>query len=256
MTNNPIETKQPRLWEVDTVRGIAIMLMVFYHFMWDLNFLHLYPLNIYGTAWQSFARSVATIFIFVLGLSLTLSYQRVRPHKSSGYIFQKHLWRGGQIFGLGMVITIATYFFIGPNGFVIFGILHLLGFAVVFGYPFLALNKWIALLTGLGMIGLGAYLDGLTSPSPWLIWLGIKQVGRSMVDFYPVLPWTGIVLLGIFTGHSLYPNGQRHFDLFDLSDQPPVPGLCFLGRHSLLIYLVHQPILIGVLMLGVELLNR
>jgi uncharacterized membrane protein len=84
---------------------------------------------------------------------------------------------------------------------------------------------------------------------PWLIWLGVKQIGVYMVDFYPLLPWLGVALLGVFAGHTLYPEGKRRFSLPDGSDLGPVRGLRFLGRHSLLIYLVHQPVLIGLLIL-------
>jgi uncharacterized membrane protein len=68
-----------------------------------------------------------------------------------------------------------------------------------------------------------------------------------MVDWYPVFPWFGAALLGVFVGFTLWPGGRRRFDLPDLSQTAPVRGLAFLGRHSLLIYLVHQPVLLGLL---------
>lgn len=229
---------------------MAIVLMVFYHFIWDLHYFGLYQTNMLVGPWQSFARFIATIFIGVMGVSLTLSYNRAKRQTGQPKLFRKFFLRGVKIFGWGMLITAATYFFIG-RGFVIFGILHLLGLSIILAYPFLHWNRWASFIAGLVAIGLGIYVDSLVVFYPWLIWLGVKQAGVAMVDYYPVLPWFSLALLGVFAGYTFYPQGGRRFDLPDFSQVAPSRVLQFLGRHSLLIYLVHQPILIGLfLMLG------
>ncbi len=244
-----VKKSSTRLWEIDTFRGIAIVLMVIYHFTWDLNHFGIVRIENFLTGpWQIFARSIATMFIFTMGISLTLSYQRDIKQAGQNRLFKKYLIRGLKVFGWGMVITVATYFFIG-QGFVIFGILHLLGASIILAYPFLGLNRWLNLVTGLGAIAIGYLIDPIRIESPWFIWLGLRQTSRPMVDFYPLLPWFGVALLGLFVGASLYPRGQRRFALPDLGDKLPIHALRFLGRHSLLIYLIHQPILIGILML-------
>jgi uncharacterized membrane protein len=234
-----------RLWEIDTLRGVAIVLMVFYHLVWDLNYFGLYHANMLTGPWQIFARSIATMFIFVVGVSLTLSYNRAKGQNQTAGLFKKYLWRGAKILGLGLIITVVTYFFIG-RGFVIFGILHLIGVSIILAYPFLRWHSWASLLAGLAVIGLGFYVNRFVVNFPWLIWLGVKQTGVYMVDFYPLLPWFGVALLGVFAGQTLYPEGTRRFSLPDWSEVALIRGLRFLGRHSLLIYLVHQPVLIGI----------
>ena len=239
-----IKKTSTRLWEIDALRGFAIVQMVFYHFVWDLNFFGLYQGNLFVGPWQWFARTIATQFLFVSGIALTLSYQR-EIQKGETNLFFKYFLRGAKIFGWGLVITLGTYLFIG-RGFVIFGILHLIGFSIMMSYPFLRINRWLTLLAGLVMIVIGIAIHSVYVDYPWLIWLGLKQRGVVMVDYYPVLPYAGIALLGIFAGYSLYPNRFRIFSLPDWSANPLIAGLRFLGRHSLLIYLIHQPILIAI----------
>ena len=220
--------------------------MVFYHFMWDLYFFQLYEANVQVGPWKNFARGIATTFIFVVGVSLTLSYNREKQRADLTNLFPRYLRRGAKIFGLGLVVTLGTYLFLG-RGFVIFGILHLIGVSVVLAYPLLHVSRWISLAAGILLIPLGFYLNTLRVSFPWLIWLGVNQYGRYMVDYYPLLPWFGVALLGIFAGYTLYPQGQPRFSLPNLASFAPVQGLRFLGRHSLLIYIIHQPILIALL---------
>jgi|JFJP01.1.fsa_nt_gi uncharacterized membrane protein len=241
--------KSARFWEIDTLRGCAVVVMIFYHFTWDLVYFHLIDIDIFGTAWQTLARAIATTFIFVMGVSLTLSYQQAKYRLATSGLFSKYLLRGLQVLGLGLLITIGTYFFIGVNGFVIFGILHLIGVSIMVSYPFLGQNKWLSLGGGLLFIAIGIYLNSQASYSPWLIPLGVKQYGRAMVDYYPIFPWSGLALLGIFAGQSLYPNGHANFKLPDIGYLPPLRALRYLGQHSLLVYMIHQPILIGLLII-------
>ena len=234
-----------RLWEIDTVRGIAVVMMFCYHLIYDLAYFGAYSGNMLSTPWQTFARSIGTTFIAVMGISLTLRHARLEPKLRPRQLFAKYLARGLILMAWGMVITLVTYFVIG-QGFVVFGILHLLGLSTILAYPFLR-SRWAALIGGLLVVVMGRYVSGLLSLSPWMLWLGVQQIGRRMVDYYPLAPWFGVALLGVFVGLSLYPGGRRGFPVPDLSQSMPVRGLSSLGRHSLLIYLVHQPILFGIL---------
>lgn len=231
------------------MRGFAVVLMIIYHFVWDLNYFQIYQPDLMSLAWKAFPRFIASTFILVMGISLTLSYNRERQRTGRSNLFVKYLRRGAAIFGIGLIITVATYLFLG-RGFVVFGILHMLGLSIILAYPFLHLNRWISLATGLILIGAGVFYVGtLVVPYPWLLWLGVKQAGRYMVDYYPMLPWFGIALIGIFVGYTVYPQGKARFNFPDWpASFWPIQGLRFLGRHALLIYAIHQPILIGLLM--------
>ncbi len=229
------------------VRGVAIIMVVIYHLAWDLGALAGWDINMHSGFWHYFQRVTATIFILLVGLSLTLGYSRGNdPTKKS---FSHYLRRGLKLFGWGMVITVVTWLLL-RRGYVQFGILHFIGLAIVIAFPFLRLG-FINLGVGLMLMVLGNFTNGITVLTAWLVWLGFMPEGYYAVDYFPLIPWFGLVLIGIFLGNMLN-VAKLSIRLPDLSPLPPIAFLSLLGRKSLLIYLIHQPILIlSLVLIGV-----
>ena len=244
-----------RFWEIDFFRGIAIVMMVIYHSVYDLSSFGHYNINATSGFWLYFARITANIFIFLVGTSLYVSYiktEKIIKNKRALYV--KYLERGLKIFCWGLVITGVTWFLFG-KGYVIFGILHLIGISIIIAFPFLKLRFWNFPL-GIFCIILGLYLKGLTFNFPWFLWLGIKPVNFYSVDYFPLLPWFGVILLGIFFGNLLYADGSRKFIFPDFSHFTIIKCFSFLGKHSLFLYLIHQPLIIAIIyLLGIAKIN-
>lgn len=238
------ERHSGRLWEIDALRGLAVVLMVVFHLTWDLRFLGLVAVDVFSRPWQIFARGIGSLFIFLLGISLVLSSTRA---PSRALLLRSTVQRASLLFGLGVVVTAATALFAGA-GYVRFGILHLLGAPTLLALLALAASAWASGLAGALMVVLGAWLNTLSAPHPWLLWLGVPQAGVVMVDYYPLLPWAGVALLGVAAGQVAYPLGRRGFRLPELSSSPMVWALQALGRRSLVIYLLHQPLLLALLL--------
>lgn len=237
-----------RFWEIDFLRGIAIIMMVLYHLLYNLHYFAHYNVNVYSGFWLYFARATATTFIFLVGVSLTVSFSKAtKISLDEKKLFLKYLIRGLKIFSWGLIITLVTWVFL-REGWVVFGILHLIGISIILAYPFLRFPSW-NLLIGLLLIFSGLYLKGLTFNFPWLVWLGFRPAQFYSVDYFPLLPWFGLVLIGIFFGNLLYPDYSRKFQLANFSSFSVIKIFCFLGKHSLLIYLIHQPLIIVLLYL-------
>jgi uncharacterized membrane protein len=241
--------RSARLWEIDSVRGVAVLAMIFFHFMWDLQFFGLTDIDVFSPAWQTFARAIGTTFMFVMGVSLTLD--AVRYKGNSREIWRRNLKRGLMIFGAGMLVTLVTFFIVG-NEFVRFGILHLAGASIILATPFVNRRARGPLIAGMVLIAAGFLFGRLSAPYPWLIPLGIRQAGVDMVDYYPLVPWFGVALLGVAFGTFAYPNKQRRFDVPDWGGSLPTRFLQFIGRHSLAIYLLHQPFLIALIFVATQ----
>ncbi|MBI4176532.1 MAG: DUF1624 domain-containing protein [Candidatus Aenigmarchaeota archaeon] len=236
--------KTKRLWEIDAARGIAIIMMVISNLALDLAYFRDWGIDIYSGFWLYFARATAASFIFIAGVSLALSYSRLRRKA-----YKKYLFRGLRIFSLGLAITAVT-FILFPQNIIWFGILHLIGFSIVISYPFLGRKAVTAFALGIAIIIMGLYLGTMTIDSHLLLWLGLKPGGFSSFDHEPVFPWYGLFLLGISLGSVLYSGGKRSFSLGDFSGNVIVKPLAFLGRHSLFIYLAHQPVIVGLILSG------
>jgi uncharacterized membrane protein len=235
-----------RFWGIDVVRGVAIIMVALYHLIFDLDNLAGSRIESTSGFWAVFADTSAFLFVFLAGLSLSISYARTSA-TTSPRLFGKYLRRGLTIFGYGMLITLV--FWTLSYGAVIFGILHLIGLSIVLAYPCLKL-RFTNLCLGLAVIAIGIYLQAeefvvggvggvLLAP------IGILPENLYMPDYRPLLPWFGVVLVGLFFGNVFYVVQKNRSPL---SRTPPAARpFAFLGRHTLLIYLTHQPVLIATL---------
>jgi uncharacterized membrane protein len=237
----PAQGPSSRYWEIDLFRGIAVLMMVVFHSVFDLSFFSILPINVNSGFWRYFAILTAFIFIFLVGTSLNISHYRALRSAQDGYL--KYLVRGAKILALGFMITIVTYLIIG-EGFIIFGVLHCIGASIIiaplfFGRPRISLLAAVIILAG------GFLVTGISGPI-WFAWIGIHPAYFYTLDYFPLFPWLGVVLLGLTTGVYLYPKGKRILPLAN-----PSPGctrpVCWMGRHSLVLYLVHQPVILLIL---------
>jgi uncharacterized membrane protein len=235
--------KHTRFWEIDFLRGIAIVFMIFYHFLIDMYHFGLPHPELTTGVLMYGQKLSASIFLFLVGVSLTLSYSRASAKRKN--LFRKYLWRGLKVFSWGFVLTVTTWIFYRHN-FIIFGILHLIGVAIILAYPFLR-YRVLNLVLGAVLIVFGAWLGRLTFGFRWLIWLGFRPENFYYLDYFPILPWFGVVLLGIFAGNTLYKDHVRRFKFWNVENTRFVRFFKFLGVHSFFIYLIHQPVLIFLL---------
>jgi uncharacterized membrane protein len=237
-----------RFWEVDFLRGMAIILMVLFHLAYDLNYFGAERIEVASGFWFYLARFTASLFLLLVGVSLSLSYSRARLLGQIDRFRFRLMKRGLWILSLAMGVTLVTYLFIG-RGFIVFGVLHLIGVSLLLAYPFLRLHGTNFIL-GLLFILVGLFLQSLSVDFPWLLWLGLAPMDFRSVDYFPLLPWLGVILMGVAFGDLFYRSYSRRIPVPDLAGSSLVSGLAFLGRNSLAIYLAHQPVLIGLLYLG------
>ncbi len=237
-TERSAAEKGGRFWEVDAARGVAILMMVVYHLTFDLYAFGGYDVDAVTGFWARFADATASLFLFLVGVSLAISSRR------GGGGFRKYLLRGLRIFGYGMLLT--AIFLAFGIGIVAFGILHLIGVSIVLSYPFLKL-RFANLALGAVIFAAGLYVQaGDPTGSAWLLPFGVVPEGWAMPDYRPLLPWFGVVLIGLFFGNVIYGDGRRPARLPGAAPVLARP-LLPLGRNSLAIYLVHQPVMIVLL---------
>jgi uncharacterized membrane protein len=240
-----------RFWEVDVARGAAVVMMVIYHFMYDLSYFRITDAIFTVPFWFYFQRATAGAFLILVGVSLAILAQRAAVRGQEGWpLLRQNLQRGVRIFGWGLVITLATRLFLGPELAITFGILHFIGVSIAISYPFLRL-RWGNLGLGIAVYAAGTLLRQHTFDAPYLVWLGFEPTDHVYVDYFPVFPWFGIVLVGIWLGNLIYDGKRRRFALPDglesLSAWLPLRTLEWLGLRSLPVYLLHQPALFAIL---------
>jgi uncharacterized membrane protein len=239
--------QKQRLWEIDTLRGITIILMIIYHIIYNLRFFGGYDINLLSPGLFFLQKTIGSSFLLLVGISLTLSYNKsyskVKELKNSNFI--KYLKRGTTIFLAGMVITLVSWIFYRQL-YIRFGILHLIGLGIILSYPLIKF-KYVNLGLGIILIFIGQIIKDMVFNFSWLLGLGFMPKNFFTLDYYPLIPWIGVILIGIYLGNTLYNKNKLIVKIPNLSNLRIIKGLSFLGKHSLLIYLLHQPILIALM---------
>ena len=231
---------RPRIWEVDVLRGVAIILMILYHLGFDLqemsgirSFLGLrFDITSHGISIAQYF--FAGVFVVLSGISSTLSHDNIR--------------RGLKLLAVAVLVTIVTYVY-SPSMAIHFGILHCLAVSILLYGLLFSRSRWLTdAVWGAAFVGLGlalpAILRGVSVRFDWLLPIGITSPTYSSYDYFPLLPWFGIFLLGVALGKTVYASGTSLVPL-----RLPANPICWAGRHSLWIYILHQPLLLGILYL-------
>lgn len=235
-----------RIWELDALRGICILGMMVVHFVFDLN--EFAGLGLTMPGWFDFCQRYGHIlFILISGICAALASRSFR--------------RGVIVFCAGLLVTGVTLFMVCVLKFnrslsIYFGILHLLGLCMILFPLFKKLPVWALAVLGASFVALGVWLAALepvavSFPSAQGLLLGaigIRPVGFYSGDYFPIFPNLGWFLLGAVLGRTAYRRRESLLPKVN-ADFFLLRFFRFCGRHSLWIYLLHQPVLAGLTML-------
>lgn len=225
-----------RIWELDAARGLALVGMIAVHLLYDLTELT-GVLHWQEPQWFLFIKNhCGAVFLVISGISATLGSRSTR--------------RGCQVLACGALVsavTCAMYAlgFADQSIIIYFGVLHCLGVCMLLWGGLKRLDGRVLAALGLLLAAIGLVIGQYAFSTPrWLIPLGFCPADFQSSDYFPLLPNLGFFLLGAALGRRVYaaresrfPGGERFF-------RP----LCALGRNSLWVYLLHQPVLAGIAM--------
>ena len=226
-----------RIEGIDTLRGLAIVAMIAYHFTFDLRYFGVVRADFENDPyWLGARAAIVSSFLLLVGVSLVLARECNVPTA-------RFARRVALIALCALAATIGSYV-VFPERFIYFGILHCIAVASVLARP-LAGRPALALPLGVTAIAAGLVLSHPFFDTRATSWIGFNTVKPATEDFVPLFPWLGVVLLGIALGNGLV---RRDFAPVALLARAP-KALRWLGRHSLVVYMLHQPMLLGVLWL-------
>lgn len=223
-----------RLLGLDAARTLAVVCMVIFHFTFDLAlFGYIARDTMSQPFWYYFARMIAGSFLFLSGISLWLAHGRA--------IRWPAFWRRWAMIAASAVLVTAGSIWFVPGGPIWFGILHAMAATALIGLVALRL-PWPLILALAAVIFAAAWGPRFPAFDPlWLVWTGLAETRPMMGDYVPLIPWAAPALAGIATAKALRLDQWR-----GTAPSRLARTLTFAGRHSLIIYLVHQPILFGL----------
>lgn len=222
-----------RLPGLDVLRGIAIVAMAAYHFSWDLDIVRLAEVPLLTHPFWLAARMVIlSSFLLLVGVGQALAFRAGQPLRRAG-------WRLARIVGAAALVSLGSYLAF-PGAWIFFGVLHHIAVASVLCLALVRLPRWALLVLAATCLALPHLVSSPVFARSWLLWAGLAPWPPITNDYVPIFPWLGVVLAGLAWPEPVLALA-RWLDVGRT--------LGFAGRHALLIYLVHQPILLGLLTL-------
>lgn len=229
-----------RIWELDFLRGAFVLGMVLVHLIYDLQSIWNTTLFSDNPLYNFLSEWGGALFFLVSGICVTLGSHPIR--------------RGFIVFGCGLVVSVVTWGLyaldLAGKGLIIyFGVLHCLGICMLLWPLFRRLPWWILAVLAAAIIVYGIYLDDVRYDcSMWLIPLGFKPYRFASSDYFALLPFLGFFLAGSLIGRFVYADKTTRFPKIDPRNGV-IRFFSLLGRWSLPIYLLHQPVLTGLVAL-------
>ncbi len=226
-----------RVVGLDIFRGYAIALMVVFHFSFDLNYFQILHIDIRTESfWIYFRWCILSMFVFSAGISLKLAhYKNINPKAVKKRVLM--------LLGASLLVSFGSYTQF-PDTWIYFGVLHFMLVASLIGLVFLRVPK-LSLLLAIAIF-VGYYLKYLNMRWLYELLQPLLHLPSGYTeDLVGLFPWFGVFLLGmVFASYKLH---NIVFDnAFFNSPQKTNKLFSFFGRHSLVIYLIHQPILFAL----------
>ena len=246
--SKPARGGSSRLGVIDVARGIAVAEMIVFHSAWDLSELRLIETDIRAIpAWSAFAHIIAGSFLMLTGAGLVLAH-------GGGLRARAFLRRLVVIGAAALAVTIGSYI-VFPGFYIFFGILHCIALSSVLAFPFLRAPVPVVAAAAAICIAAPYLVSAPVLDWDMLTFLGLGTRVPNTNDFVPVFPWFGLVLAGVAgmrLGRGLLARLPERTGAYPA----PLRALAWAGRHSLLIYLLHQPVIFGAMTAWAEVVGR
>jgi uncharacterized membrane protein len=231
---------RPRYSLVDLARGGAIVAMVVYHFAWDLSYYRLIGIDVStDPVWTAFARVILSTFLLLAGFGLVLAHHE-------GMRWPAFWRREAIVAGAALLVSLGTWFAFGP-ALAFFGVLHVIALASLIALPFLRAPLWVTLLGALVFLIPPRLVRFEAFNDPILAWIGFWTEAPPSADLVPAFPWAGMLLLGVIGGWLFLRSDLLKRAARVTLGNGVLRGIALAGRWSLVIYLLHQPLLTAAL---------
>jgi uncharacterized membrane protein len=226
-----------RIPAIDALRGAAIVAMIAYHFAFDLRWFNVTRADFeHDPFWLTARALIVSSFLALVGMSLFIASR-------SGITGVRFARRIALIGACAIAVSIGSYFAF-PGTWIHFGVLHCIVVASLLAWP-LRQRPRLALVLGVIVVVAGLAFSHPAFDGRTRSWIGFTTFKPPTEDYVPLFPWAGVVFVGIALGDAFARRGFT--PLGWLARAPDV--LCWLGRHSLAVYMLHQPVMIGALWL-------